>query len=91
MASKAEIGWVRRSEEGERFEHFARKVGKQWKFFIRQRRFEQWQSVENPPLEDWLELLEALRRLVVRRRYQPDDVERLLRTIRERFPEAEVE
>jgi len=91
MASKAEIGWVSQSEDGDRFEHFARHVGKQWKFFIRQRRFEQWEAVENPPLEDWLELLEAVRRRVVRRLYQPDDVERLLRMIRERFPEAKVE
>jgi len=91
MASKAEIGWVTQSEDGERFEHFARYVGKRWKFFIRQRRFDQWQFVENPPLEDWLELLEAVRRRVVRRLYQPDDVERLIRAIRERFPEAVVE
>ena len=90
MASKAEIGWVSHSEDGERFEHFARHVGKQWKFFIRQRRFDQWEAVENPPLEDWLELLAAVRRRVVRRLYQPDDVDRLLRMIRERFPEATI-
>jgi hypothetical protein len=41
-------------------------------------------------LEDWLELLDALRRLVVRRRYQPEDVEHLEQAIRERFPEAEL-
>ena len=40
-------------------------------------------------LEDWLELLDALRRLTVRRRYQPDDVEQVEKAIRERFPEAE--
>jgi hypothetical protein len=66
-------------------------VGKQWKFFIRQRRFEQWEAVENPPLKDWLELLASVRRRVVRRLYQPDDVDRLLRMIRERFPEATIE
>ncbi len=91
MASKAEIGWEKRTEEGERYEHFARHVGKQWKFFVRQKRFEQWQAVENPPLESWLDLLDAVRRRVTRRLYQPDDVDRLLRMIRERFPEADVE
>ena len=90
MASKAEIGWVTQTDEGERFEHFARKVGKQWKFFVRRKRFDQWEAVENPPIEDWLELLEAVRRRVVRRLYQPDDVDRLLRMIRERFPESDV-
>ena len=43
-----------------------------------------------PPLEDWLELLDAVQRLITRRRYQPDDEEHLRRRIRERFPEAEV-
>lgn len=91
MSSKAEIGWVSQGDDGQRYEHFARHVGKQWRFFVRQRRFEQWEAVENPPLGDWLELLDAVRRRVVRRLYQPDDVDRLLRMIRERFPEARVE
>ena len=47
-----------------------------------------WQPVKEPPLEDWLELLDAVQRLITRRRYQPDDEDRLRRQIRERFPEA---
>jgi len=35
-------------------------------------------------------LLDALQRLITRRRYQPSDEERLRRRIRERFPEAEM-
>jgi hypothetical protein len=89
MGAKAEIGWTRRDDAGERWDVYARRVGRDWKFFIRQRRYEQWQPLANPPLEDWLELLDALRRLTVRRRYQPDDVEQLEKKIRERFPEAE--
>jgi len=46
--------------------------------------------VKEPPLEDWLELLDAIQRLINRRRYQPDDEERLRRQIRERFPEARI-
>jgi len=90
MGAKAEIGWTRRDADGERWELYARPVGRDWKFFIRQRRYDQWQPLEQPPLEDWLALLNALRRLVVRRRYQPDDVERVEQMIRDRFPEAEV-
>jgi hypothetical protein len=44
--------------------------------------------VAEPPLEDWLELLDAVQRLITRRRYQPDDEEKLRRLIRERFPDA---
>ena len=89
MGAKAEIGWVHRDAAGERWDVYARLVGRDWKFFTRQRRYVVWQAVEEPPLEDWLELLDALRRLMVRRRYQPDDVARVEKVIRERFPEAE--
>jgi hypothetical protein len=46
--------------------------------------------VPEPPLEDWLELLDSVQRLVVRRRYQPDDEEDIRKKIRDRFPEADV-
>ena len=88
MASKAEIGWVRRDDEGEKWQIFARQVGRDWHFFQRQRRFDVWTRVESPPLEDWMELLDAIRRLIVRRRYQPDDEQHLVNMIRDRFPEA---
>jgi len=85
---KAEISWKRQTEEGEKLQVYARHVGREWKFFHREKRFDVWQPVKEPPLEDWLELLDALQRLVSRRRYQPDDETRLRRMIRERFPEA---
>ena len=77
MGAKAEIGWSRRDDAGGHWDVYARLVGGDWKFFKRQRRYDAWQAVEEPPLEDWLKLLDALRRLMVRRRYQPDDVERV--------------
>jgi len=85
---KAEISWKRVNDEGEKLQVYAQHVGRDWKFFHRQKRFEVWHAVKEPPLEDWLELLDAIQRLVVRRRYQPADEELLRRTIRERFPEA---
>jgi len=87
---KAEISWKRVTEEGEKLQVYAQHVGREWKFFHRAKRFDVWQPVKNPPLEDWLELLDAVQRLITRRRYQPDDELLLRRMIRERFPEADV-
>ncbi len=90
MGVKADIGWTRRNEEGEKLEVYAKAVGDQWQFFHRTKRYEKWQRVEEPPLEDWMELLDAIERMIPRRRYQPDDAIHLRRVIREHFPEAEV-
>jgi hypothetical protein len=87
---KAEISWKRVTDEGVKLQVYAQRVGREWRFFTRERRFDQWQAVEEPPLEDWLELLDAVQRLITRRRLQPDDEERLRRRIGERFPEAGV-
>ena len=86
---KAEISWKRVTDAGEKIQVYAQHIGREWKFFHREKRFDQWQPVE-APLEDWLELLDAIQRLVVRRRYQPADEEDVKRRIRERFPEAEI-
>ena len=88
--AKAEISWKRVTEEGQKLQVYAQHIGREWKFFHREKRFDQWQPVSEPPLEDWLELLDAVQRMVVRRRYQPADEEDLKRKIRERFPEANV-
>jgi len=89
---KAEIGWRREHEEdGERWDHYAQHVGKEWRFYRRLKRYDQWQSVAEPPLADWLELLDSVRRHITRRRLKPVDEERLIRAIRERFPEAKLE
>jgi len=87
---KAEISWKRRSAEGERLEIYAHHVGDRWNFYIRERRVGQWTLMEEPPLEDWLELLDAVRRRVNRRVLRPEETGRLEKTIRERFPEAEI-
>ena len=78
------------TDDGEKLQIYAQHVGRDWKFFHRQKRFDVWQPVKNPPLEDWMELLDAVQRLITRRRYQPDDETTLRRMIRERFPEADV-
>lgn len=87
---KAEISWKRTTEDGEKLQVYVQRVSREWKFFHRAKRFENWVPVKEPPLEDWLELLDAVQRLVNRRRYQPDDEVRLRAQIRERFPEHDV-
>ena len=87
---KAEISWKRVTPDGVKLQVYAQRVSRDWRFFSRQRRFDQWQSVPEPPLEDWLELLDAVRRLINRRRLQPDHEQHLRRRIRERFPEVDV-
>jgi hypothetical protein len=88
--AKAEISWKRVTEEGVKLQVYAQHVKREWKFFHREKRFDQWQPVPEPPLEDWLELLDSIQRLVVRRRYQPDDEEDVRKKIRDRFPDAGV-
>ena len=90
MAIKSEISWKRVTEDGEKIQVNAQHVGREWVFSHRAKRFDTWVKVPEPPLEDWLELLDAIQRLVNRRRYQPDDEEKLRRQIRERFPDADV-
>ena len=85
---KSEISWKARTEEGLRREVYARKVGDQWLFFVREKRYDQWQGLPEPPLEDWSELLDAVRRKINRRLLRPEEEDRVKRMIRERFPEA---
>jgi hypothetical protein len=90
MGAKAELGWTRRLEDGAKLHVSVQLVGNQWRFFHQAKRFERWEPVAEPPLDDWLELLDAVERLVPRRRYTPDDAQRLRQTIREKFPEQEL-
>jgi hypothetical protein len=87
---KAEISWKRVTDEGEKLQVTAQRVGGEWIFSHRAKRFDQWQAVPEPPLEDWMELLDAVQRLITRRRLQPIHEEHVRRRIRERFPEAGV-
>lgn len=83
---KAEISWKRVTAEGEKLQVYVHHVGRDWLFFSREKRYDRWQPVENPPLEDWLELLDAVQRLINRRRLKPEEAGRIRKMIRERFP-----
>jgi hypothetical protein len=86
---KAEISWTRHTPEGEKLQVYVHHVGNRWLFHARSRRYDPWQSVEHPPLEDWLELLDAVRRRAARRLLRPEEIDRVKKSILARFPEAE--
>jgi len=85
---KAEISWKRLTAEGTRIQVYAQHIGREWVFFAREKRYDKWQAVQQPPLEDWLELLDAVQRLINRRRIRPEEEQRIRKSIRERFPGA---
>jgi len=88
---KAEISWRRNTPDGVRLQVYAQHVGKSWLFFARERRYDQWQAVEEPPLEDWLELLDSVQRRISRRLLRPEEEGRVKQSIRERFPEVKLD
>jgi hypothetical protein len=89
--AKAEISWKRVTEEGIRLQVYAQHVGRDWRFFARERRYDQWEAIADPPLEDWLELLDSVQRRINRRLLRPEEEGRVKKSIRERFPEAILE
>jgi hypothetical protein len=88
---KAEISWKRTTPEGETLQCYAQHVGRQWIFYSRGKRFDQWAEIKNPPLEDWLALLDSVQRRINRRLLRPEEEERLRRIIMERFPGTDKE
>ncbi|HOW66831.1 MAG TPA: hypothetical protein P5186_24510 [Candidatus Paceibacterota bacterium] len=85
--AKAEIGWTRKNAEGIKIDVYARRVGDQWLFYQRERRYDRWEIMENPPGEDWMILLEAVERRLARKLVRPEEVIRLRKWISERFPD----
>ncbi len=86
--AKAEISWTRTTDEGQKLQVYAQRIGREWFFFAREKRYDQWQAVPEAPLEDWLELLDSVRRRINRRLLRPEEEQRVMRRIREQFPEA---
>jgi hypothetical protein len=84
---KAEISWKRTTDEGATLQVYVRHTGGQYRFYSRHRRYDRWETVEHPPLEDWLELLDCVERRIQRRKLRPEEADRVRRCIRERFPE----
>jgi hypothetical protein len=89
--AKAEISWTRTDEEGLNLQVYAQHVGRDWRFFAREKRYDEWQPVPDPPLEDWLELLDAVKRRINRRRLRPEEEAHVKKMIKERYPDADVD
>jgi hypothetical protein len=85
---KGQISWKGRTPEGERREVYVHTTGAQWKFYVRGKRFDNWEPMPEPPLEDWLELLDAVQRRIQRKIMEPKDEKRVRQRIHERFPGA---
>ena len=85
MGSKSEIGWTRRLEDGSKVDVVAHRNGRHWEFVVQQGRFERWEPLEEPLLEDWLHLLAAVERRVSRRMLRPEEPERIRKRISELF------
>jgi len=84
--AKAEISWKKQAADGTRRQVYVHHVGDQWRFYQRERRFDRWQRVDDPPLEDWLALLDAVQRRISRRLLRPEEAGRVRQRILERFP-----
>ncbi len=86
MGAKAEIAWTRHDEEGRKVHVCARRVGGDWRFSLQANRFDQWEPLAQPPLEDWLALLDAVRRRIQRRLLRPEEAASVERRIHQYFP-----
>ena len=90
MAKKGEISWKGRNEDGVRREVYAKHQGDRWSFFVREKRNDQWRRLEEPPLDDWLELLDGVKRRIQRQLVRPEEEEHVKKTIRRRHPNADI-
>jgi hypothetical protein len=83
---KAEISWKRITPEGETMQCYAQRVGGEYLFYSRGKRFDNWERVKEPPLEDWLELLDSVERRIGRALLRPEEEVRVKKMILDRFP-----
>jgi urease accessory protein UreE len=88
--AKAEISWKSRNEEGVRREVYAHHVGNRWRFYVRENRFDEWEEMTEPPLDDWKELLDGVVRRINRRLLRPEEEARVRALIHEHYPDAEI-
>ena len=69
---------------------YAERFGGNWSFYWRHKRYDQWKLEEFPPLEDWLELLDGVRRRMQRDLLPYGEDKKIIKQIRERFPDEQV-
>ena len=87
--AKAEIEFEYPLEDATARHVYVAHNGGQYRFFAREKRFDNWEAVAEPPIEDWLELLDCVRRRIARRKLMQPEEARVMQRIRERFPAHE--
>ena len=87
--AKAEIGFERKLEDGTLRQLYVAHNGGQYRFFAREKRYDNWEPVKEPMIEDWLELLDCVQRRVARRKLMPEEEKRVRECIQSRFPRHE--
>ena len=86
---KGEIGWKGRFPDGRRRQVQACCVRREWRFRVREKRFDEWRRLEHPSLDDWRRLLDAVERREQRRLLPLGESDRIRRKMREIFgPES---
>ena len=88
--AKVEVSWQRKDEDGKKVRVYAERFGGNWSFFWRHKRYDQWKLDESPPLVDLLELLDGVRRRMQRDLLPFDEDKKIIKEIRERFPNERV-
>ena len=88
--SNAEISWNGLGPDGMKRQVNVRREAGTWIFRSREKRFDDWTVDEAPPLEDWLELLDGIRRRIGRGLLKIEEERNVTREIRRRFPQADI-
>ncbi len=89
--AKAEISWRRVTDEGEKIDCYAHRFGGEYIFYRRARRYDQWQRIDNPPLVDWLALLDSVQRRITRSLLPEVEETRVKKMILDRYPGTDFE
>ena len=87
---KTEVNWTRADEDGQKRQVTAHSVGGKWIFKTRRGRFDLWEPMPAPELQDWLELLDGVKRRVGRRLATPKEEAQLRAHVRTLFPGEDV-
>lgn len=85
---RLEVTWSSETADGEKRQVCGRGGGDRWVFYARRKRFDNWEELASPTLEDCLALLDGVRRLGGRHRATAKDEAQLRAFIRKRFPDA---
>jgi hypothetical protein len=83
---KIEIAWTGEGPDGQKRQIRARSHADDWIFSTRAKRFDEWEVLASPSIEEWRMLLDGLRRRRGRHLAGAKDEARLLARIRRLFP-----